>query len=380
MLNGLPMYAPGITRAILFTECPPELTGAAFLRANDPNGCGYPPSNAILMLPFAALPFSLARIGLYCVMALVLLLGVYCLSKQAAPEWSRNVRIVVLLAALQSMTVRWGLGMLQIAPLITGLFALFLPAAAQKRETAMTILTALALCLKLTLGFPFLLFAALAGQCRVVALSLTAFLLVNAAGFARVGGTQALSDYARQIATVQALGGNSPDPYFPGSFERIDLEYLLNGLRHGLRFSHGLALTLSGLALVFLLWAAWHTRTRRDTPEWACAFAAPVVCLSLLAVYHHKYDAAILLIPLLLAARFHSAQESKTASRIFIAATFLLACAYPVGRVFAVTLSHLLLVKPTIAERLSYSVLLTLAFAASLHCLFVFVRRRSTGE
>ena len=326
------------------------------------------------MLPFAALPFSLARIALYCVMASVLLLGVYRLTKQSAPDWSRSARIAVLLAAQQSITILWGLGMLQVAPLITGLFALFLTASAQERETFMTVLTILALCLKLTLGFPFLLFAALAGRFRVVALSLAGFLLVNTAGLARVGGTGALPDYARQVATVQALGGNAPDPYLPGSFERIDLEYLLNGLRHGLRFSHGAALALSGLALVFLFWVAWQTRTRRDTPEWGTAFAAPVVCLSLLAVYHHKYDAAILLIPLLLAIRFHSAQESRSARRIFLVAAVLLTCVYPVGRVFAVPLAHLLNTPPLIVERLSYSFLLTLAFAAALKNLFLFVR------
>lgn len=379
MLRGLPMYAPGITKTILYASCPPELTGAAFLRSNDPNGCGYPPSNAVLMLPFAALPFSLARIALYCVMASVLLFGIYRLMRYAAPEWSGNALLLFLLAAQQSITTRWGLGMLQIAPLITGLFALFLVAAAKKREGQMTILMTLALCLKLTLGFPFLLFAVLSGRFRVALFSLVAFLLINAAGFARVGGTSALPDYARQVAKVQGLRVNSPDPYLPGSFERIDFEYLLNGLHRDLQISHYLALTLSALALVFLLWAAWQTRARRDTLEWAEAFAAPIVCLSLLAVYHHKYDAVILLIPLFLAVRFHCTQESRDARRIFIAAAFLLTCVYPVGRVFALPLGHLLNVAPSIVERLSYSFLLTVAFAASLKTLFAFVRKTSSG-
>ena len=131
---------------------------------------------------------------------------------------------------------------------------------------------------------------------------------------------------------------------------------------------------------MFLAWAAWQTRTLRDTPEWARAFIAPLVCLSLLAVYHHKYDACLMLIPLLFALRRPSMQESRGARRIFLAATFLLACAYPVGRVFAVLMGHLLNMPPLIVERLSYSFLLTLAFAVSLKNLFVFARasRRNT--
>ena len=375
LLQGLPMYAPGTTRAILYAACPPELTGAAFLRANDPDGCGYPPSNAVLLLPFAALPFSLARIALYCVMALTLLYGVHRLQREAAPHWTRNAGIVTLLIAQQSVTVRWGLGMLQIAPLIAGLFALYLVAAAQKRDAVMAVLTALALCLKLTLGFPFLLFAALLGRYRVAAFGLAACLAVSAAGFARAGGAAAIRDYARQVANVQALNANSPDPYLPGSFERIDLEYLFNGLCHDLSLSRILTPIASGAALLFLLWAARKTRVRRDAPEWRNAFAAPTVCLSLLAVFHHKYDASLLLIPLLLTCAAHPKQEPRTASRIFIVAAALLACIYPVGRIFAEPLGHLLRVAPQIVERLSYSVLLAVAFAASLQSLWIFVRQ-----
>jgi len=155
--------------------------------------------------------------------------------------------------------------------------------------------------LKFTLFIPFAGLALIRGRLFLVAAVVTTWALANVAGFALIGGMEAVNGYSANMAIFERPDQlNYPDFRAPNSMQRLDWPYLLNALSPDLPRSRIIAMFLAALSAAWLLWELYRARRFADEPDTTVAFLGPLVSFSLLCVYHHHYDAIVLLGPVLL--------------------------------------------------------------------------------
>jgi hypothetical protein len=367
LLADRPMYTPGEMRAAALTFVPEALTWY-----EDNPKLFYPPSSGILTLPLAAFSFPIARTIAFWLSLLVMLAGVWTLMRVFLPRWNVAARVWMLALLLFSITVRWGMEQLQAAPLVLGLLGFFLTALAQERPRTLFVCGAVVLCLKVSLCVPFLVLALWRRQFRVVGAILGVGLLLNGVGFVRVGGLSAVQGYRANLAQIEALPVNHPDPRFPESTERTDWPYLFNGIAPDIPRSRTLSMLLTLAVAAYLLREAFRSRQYAHAPEALAAMTAPVVCLSLLGSYHHAYDASLLFAPLLL----YWAQGMRGLRAAFIFLVLYYASIRPLFRETASLLAKVFHTDALVIERVAGVFLLTVCLVLTL----ILLRRTVGGQ
>jgi hypothetical protein len=229
--------------------------------------------------------------------------------------------------------MRWSITPLQGAPLVFALLAFLVAALHTNRPGTALFVATYATAFKFTIAFPFLGLLILHKRygSAVSAVGLAAIL--NLLGFARVGGLSALRDYRSGIATLESAGTvNAPDPWDTQSSPRLDWPYLLNGLSGHLQASRVLALIVFALVCVWLFRKSQQLN-RPVSIDVTASFLVPMVCLSVLCIYHHHYDIMPLWVPLLIMfARFAEVRPYRNPWAIALIAPLVLAMALlPIG-------------------------------------------------
>ncbi|MBV9354476.1 MAG: DUF2029 domain-containing protein, partial [Chloroflexi bacterium] len=268
--------------------------------AHIPWGIFNNPSVGVAILPLIILPVEAARSVWFLLSVGVLLVGVYQLMRLFAPSWTLGVRIAVLGTLMCTSAARWGFYYLQPAPLIFGLLCLYLVALNRKRSVLAGVAAAFVLCLKATLALPFIALALLQRRYALAGCVLAIWVLANGLGFLRMGGIDALHGYQSNMALFQQADQlNYPDFRAPNSMQQLDWPYLLNAVDPNLTRSDWLAKVLTGVSLLILMWQWLRCRALAEPVETARVFLGPLVCLCLLSVYHHHYDAIVLFGPVI---------------------------------------------------------------------------------
>ncbi len=263
-------------------------------------GVFYPPANGVVSLPFTLFLYETAKGIWFLLMIALLLWGLWQTMEAFAPGLPRHYRVLIIGAIFCSSGIRWGFQYLQPAPLATGLLGWFVALLVRKRNLGAFVIGAIVICLKLTFAVPFLGLALLRRQFKMAAALLGIWIAFNALGFARMGGMSAVQSYRKDIAKLEAPEHlNFPDFQLPSSMPRTDWQYLIYPIMEDLDWSHRINLVLSAIAIVWLIVQAVRCGKRCTEPEATAAFLGPLVCLSLLVVYHHHYDASLLFIPLI---------------------------------------------------------------------------------
>jgi len=265
-----------------------------------PWGIFNPPSAGVALLPLALLPYEIAKVLYFILCTAVLLGGVYRLIQLFADNLQFGTRVLILGAVLCSAGARWGFMYLQAAPLIFGLLGLFLWELNKQRRASAFAIGTLVIFLKFTLFIPFAGLALIRGRLLLVAAVVAMWTVANVVGFALVGGMEAVDGYRANMTLFErADQPNYPDFRAPTSMQRLDWPYLLNALSPDLLRSQIIAMFLAVLFGAWLLWELYRVRRFADEPGTTVAFLGPLVCFSLLSVYHHHYDAIALLGPVL---------------------------------------------------------------------------------
>ena len=366
-LQGRPLYAPGVMRDTLNRSIPPALL-LNYDKNNDADCNPYPPSAALLQAPLALFDFYTARTVTLFFMMGTLIAGFWVLLKTAAPQWPLSSRLLLIFVVLESISVRWGLEILQFSPLLLGFFAVFLTALLRGQGWVAGVLGIAALGVKVSLALPFLLLPLLLRRWRLSAFMLCGFLLLNGIGFARVGGLAAVRDYPRHLARMASLEINSPDPHNPLAGERTDWEYFFNGV-HAAPAAHKIAQFVSLLALAWLGMEAYRSRRLTLNTELLAALALPAACLTLLVAYHHNYDACLLLAPMALYLSCPEIIRAQRAAKWACGLIVFYACLRPGFKQIGQAISFLLPLESRVAERMIASVSVTIIFALSLRIL-----------
>jgi hypothetical protein len=278
---------------------------------NDPGEVGegvvgmvYPPATGFAALPLALLPFPIARVVFFALINLILILGVRSLVRHLAPRRGMHVWMICAGLVLMAASIRWGMMLLQIAPLMLGLLCFFMVALDRGQQRTAVAIATLATALKMTLALPFLGLLVLHRRFRGFGAAVGIWVVLNALGFLRMGQA-AFPTYQANVAKFEVLDAawniNGPDPWLGISLPRLDWKFLFYGIFRDLPLSRFATLACAGVTAIWLLREGWRLRHTPVTLEMTYLFLTPLVCLGSLAVYHHQYDACLFLAPILLA-------------------------------------------------------------------------------
>jgi hypothetical protein len=342
-----------------------------------PWGFFYTPSAGVVALPLAVIPFQVARVVWFVLSNTVLLVGASQLIQLMAPRLKVGYRALVLGALLCASGTRWAFLFLQAAPLVLGLLCMFVVAVQRRRFTLAFFVATVAMCLKITLGLPFLGLAIVQRRYALAGAIAGAWLLINGLGFLRVGGLDAMNGYQANMSRFeQADQVNYPDFRVPTSMARLDWPYLFNAISPDLPRSAFLSMVVTAILAAWLFWQALRCRHVATDPRTLVAFLGPVVALSLLGVYHHHYDAILLAAPVI-AYLCYPADFDRRLALLFVIPVVLFAGVYQVGN--AETLAqHFLGTEAVLLLRLYGVLTAILVFGVSLVLLQGYVA--STSE
>lgn len=290
LVDGTNIYGPGVTEVF------PERYGV-----DQPQGMFYPPATAFSMLPFAVLPYAVGKLAWHLTIVLTLIFGVRGLVRLALPRAGSHVWMFCAGAVFLSSALRWGMMLLQGAPLVLGMLCLFVVAVNGDRPRWAAALGVLAVAVKMTLSLPFLGILLLRRRFLAVFAAGATWVALNVLGFVRMGPT-AFADYRQNVGGLEAFGNiNAPDPWNPLSLPRLDWTSLFFGMTGHLSLARVVSLGLSGLVALWLLREGLRVRDPLSLRSTAL-FLPPLVCLGSLCVYHHQYDAALFFAPAMLSA------------------------------------------------------------------------------
>lgn len=328
-----------------------------------PLGMFYPPASGFAMLPFALFPYGVAKVLWFLAICASLVFGVRAMVRVAAPRAGFHVWTLCAGIVLVSSAVRWGMALLQGAPLLLGLLCLFIAALHGGWPRAAFVLAAFATALKMTLALPFLGLLALHRRFGALFASGAAWVLLNGLGFWRMGST--LTMYRANMGALEALNDvNSPDPWFNPGVPRLDWTFLSYGLTHQLAFSRMLCLSLSAGVALWLLFEGLRARLPADLAT-STAFLTVLVCLGSLAVYHHEYDASLFLAPLLLGVLLWRRMTPPNWAVACIAPLTLIVLLMPLGKVRELMSNHFGVLGVGLVK-LTFPIAFTLALIGSI--------------
>src|SRR5262249_53277093 len=301
----------------------------------------YPPATGVILIPLALLPWPIAKVAWFLICMATLLGGLWYLLRAFVPGLSQDTVALALGVVACSACVRWGVFLLQPATMVAGVLSIYLAAMLCHRSGLAILCGLVGLSLKMTNGLPFIGVAVFQRKWRVLGCFLGLWVAVNLLGAMQMGGLAALDGYRANMAQVVEFRGiDSPDPHNPASVIRLDLPYLLNAIHSDVQLSQKLALLLNLAALLALVYEGWRARAFATSRSVLAAFAAPLSCLSLFVVYHHYYEASLLLPSLLLMAIGPPELRSLSARWCFIVPSALFFGLYAYGRGEAFVLGH----------------------------------------
>jgi Glycosyltransferase family 87 len=301
----------GVDYVVLHAMARGIVEGINVYELNDPGAVGagvvgmvYPPATGFAVFPLAYLPFPVARAVFFVLSNLILILGARALVRRLAPRSDAHVWMISVGLVLLAASIRWGMMLLQIAPLMVGLLCFFIVALDRGHGRTAIAIATLATALKITLALPFLGLLVLHRRFAGFGVAVGSWLILNALGFLRMGNA-AFSTYQANVAKFEVVDAswniNGPDPWLGVSLPRLDWVFLLYGITRDLPLSRLVSLFFAGATALWLLREGWRFRHTPTTLETTYLFLTPLVCLGSLAVYHHQYDASLFLVPILLA-------------------------------------------------------------------------------
>jgi arabinofuranan 3-O-arabinosyltransferase len=360
-LNGTNVYLPEQTAAFR-----PEF-------GVDQYGMFYPPATGFVAMPLALLPYDVAKWAFALTITVAIVFGIRALVRVAKPEAPPQLWMIAAGVVLASSAMRWGMMLLQVAPLVLGLLCLFVSLLHRERPRAAVAVAIVAMSLKMTLALPFLGLLALrrhfVGATAVVA----AWVTLNVIGFWRMG-TGAFAHYQRNIGELEQLGHiSTPDPWRPIALPRLDWVSLFYGITENLTFARTAALAVAGACFLWLAWCALRHPRPRDLRTTA-VFLGAATCLGSLGVYHHQYDAILFFAPALLGVLLFDPKYRW--GYLLVAPLIAMILLLPIGKTQAV-LVNLLGLTGVGLLKLSFPVAFTLALAGCL--LLIQVARKVQG-
>ncbi len=258
----------------------------------------YPPGSAVALVPATIVPYATAREIYFYLGIVVMLYGLWRFMQAYIPRWDASVRVLVLGLLMCTASVRWGFKVGQPIAIVVGLFGLFLAELKAERSWSAFLCAAVVGSVKVTFGIPFVLLGLATRRLRLTAALLGFWAALNVIGIFGMGGPKILLDYRANMAVFERPDElNYPDPRGFNSLARTDWPYILNAVSPDFSRNKLIGHVLTLLALGWLTREVWRARERALGETQLLALTAPVMALSMLAVYHHHYDISVMFVP-----------------------------------------------------------------------------------
>lgn len=328
---------------------------------------GYPPLNSALFYPLSFVSNESAR-QIWAVVSLcVLIAGLYWALRAIAPNWSSAARALLLGLALSSVSFRWVVAQLQVSALVIGALG-FALAALTRRKDKLLIIAGVLASLKPTLFLPVIVCLLFQRRYRLLATLGAVIVSLNFVAALPTGLRETAVGY-RLVATNFSAPGtnnhadirdtlrsftNQPQRKLettPGTIfadangftgEQLHWTYVFSAFTTSTAVASAFAgaLTLATLFAFFLLWYR-SERLRADAVFQQGVFAA-AVCLSLLCVYHQRYDIALVFFPISIALVALQRSPATLELRLCVAICFVVGFAY-VNSIWAWWIAHVVI-------------------------------------
>jgi Glycosyltransferase family 87 len=364
VLNGTNVYLPEVTAA--FST---DFGVAQF-------GVFYPPATGFAALPFAFLPYGVAKWAFAVLCAVAITLGVRALVRLAKPESPSHLWMIAAGIVLASSAMRWGMMLLQVAPLVLGLLCWCVSLLHRGKPRAAVAVAIVGMSLKMTLALPFLGLLALRRHFVGAATVVAAWVTLNVIGFWHMG-PGSFEHYQRSIHELETIGHiSSPDPWRPIALPRLDWVSLFYGITADLTFARTAALAAAAACFLWLAWCALRNPRPYDLRA-TTAFLGATTCLGSLAVYHHQYDAILFFAPALLGALLFDAKDRW--GYLLIAPLLAMILVLPIGKAQDV-LASLMGLTGVGLLKLSFPVAFTLALIGCLVLIGVPVKETAVNR
>ena len=263
-------------------------------------GIYYPPSTGLVLLPLGILPYQLSSALWFTLLVVSVAWTTRELLRLFAPDLDGSAWMLVSGLVLLSACMRWNMYALQGAPLVYSCLGLFVVALHHSRTRTLFFLTCFVLCFKATFALPLFGLLILYRHYRLCAGALLVWVALNGIGFLCLGHGS-FAAFRQGMADMEAPGGlNSPNPWEMISVTRLDWVYLGCGVGANLFLARALNAILTAGVGIWLLLQGRRLRSHAVDVNATTLFLLPWTCLTALCVYHHHYDIAPLLIPLLM--------------------------------------------------------------------------------
>jgi Glycosyltransferase family 87 len=339
-------------------------------------GIFYPPATGFAALPFGLLSYGVAKWAFAVLCTLAITLGIRALVRVARPESPPHVWMIAAGIVLVSSATRWGMMLLQVAPLVLGLLCWFVSLLHRGKPRAAVAVAIVAMSLKMTLALPFLALLALRRHVVGAATVVGAWVTLNVIGFWRMG-PDAFAHYQRSIGELEKVGHiSSPDPWRPIALPRLDWVSLFYGITGDLTFARAAALIAAAACFLWLAWCALRNPRPTDLRS-TTMFLGAATCLGSLGVYHHQYDAILFFAPALLGALLFDPKDRW--GYLLIAPLMAMILVLPIGKAQSVMASLMGLTGVGLLK-LSFPVAFTLALIGCLVLIGAPLTRPSMNE
>jgi hypothetical protein len=256
----------------------------------------YPLTALVLISLFAALPWQLALTSWSALSVAAIVVAVFALLAVCECRLA-ELRSQLFLAAVCALApVHTGLATANPAILVVALAAGVLWASHRQRSKTAGVLLALAICLKPTVAGGLLLFYLLRRRWMIVLTAGAVTTMVGIVGLSRlaIAGTPWISSYIENSRRMFATGSVDDFTRTVGlRFNMINSQIFFGGL-----FTNESTVKLLSEMLGIALFACWIWLCFRRRTSTGMLEVSAIAIISLIAVYHRFYDAALLIFPL----------------------------------------------------------------------------------
>jgi hypothetical protein len=256
----------------------------------------YPLTSLVLLSVFAVLPWRVALTAWIAISVVAVVLAASALVEVCGRRLQDPRSVIFLALAFALAPVHTGLATANPAILSVSLVVGTFWAVRKNRNTISAVLLALAVCLKPTVAGGFLLYFVVRRHWRLLATTSVVTVVVALIGWVRlaVAGMNWIPSYLENSRRMFAVG--SVDDFTRASWLRFNLlnaQVFFGGLVRDASMANLLARLLGVILLISWIWLCWRRRSSTGLLE-----ISAISILSLIAVYHRFYDAALLMLPL----------------------------------------------------------------------------------
>jgi hypothetical protein len=256
----------------------------------------YPLSSFVELSPFTALPWSLALWLWTSISIAAVVVASLALLSMCGCNWFDLRSQLFLTAVFALAPLHTGLATGNPAVLSVGLMIGSVWGMRTSREKLAGVLLAIAVCLKPTIAAGLLLYYLVRRQWKIAGIACAVAMIVGLAGIARLAlaGVPWLPSYLENTRRIFAPGSLA-DFTQAGRvrFNLINAQVFFGGFFRSATVANFLSRFLATALLAYWIWLCYRRRGRSELLE-----ISAVCVLSLIAVYHRFYDAALLIWPL----------------------------------------------------------------------------------